>query len=134
MKVVIDTNVLVSGVFFGGTPARVLEAWRDGSIELVVSPEILEEYRRVGERLAEKFEAVTLGPFLELLATHAEIVEPVSLPRQISRDPADDVFIACAVAGGCRYIISGDKDLLDVASYRKVAIVAPREFLDSVLG
>jgi predicted nucleic acid-binding protein len=51
MKVVIDTNVLASGVFFGGPPARVLEAWRDGAIDLVVPPEILEEYRRVGEML-----------------------------------------------------------------------------------
>jgi putative PIN family toxin of toxin-antitoxin system len=134
MRVVIDTNVLVSGVFFGGNPGRVLDAWRDGSFELVVSPEIVEEYRRVGARLAEQFDGVTLGPFLALLVTHAEIVEPVPLPRQVSRDPTDDMFLACAVTGGCRYIISGDNDLLDVSSYRKIKIVTPRDFLDSALG
>ena len=133
MKVVVDTNVLVSGVFFGGNPARVLEAWRDDLVQLVVSAEILEEYRRVGERLASQHEGVALGPFLALLATHAEIVEPVSLPKQISRDPADDAFIACAVSGRCRYIISGDNDLLEVGSYRKVKNVTPRAFVDAVL-
>ena len=52
MRVVLDTNVLVSGVFFSGLPRRILEAWRDRRVELVVSLEILEEYRRVGERLS----------------------------------------------------------------------------------
>ena len=45
MKIVVDTNVIVSGVFFGGSPGAVLEAWRDGSVELVVSPQILEEFK-----------------------------------------------------------------------------------------
>ena len=133
MKVVVDTNVLVSGVFFGGLPGRVLEAWRDGEIELVVSPEILEEYRRVGDKLGQQFDGISLGPFLALLVTHAKIVEPSPLKGQISRDQDDDKFIACAVEGECRYIISGDKDLLDLSTYRKIRIVAPREFMDKVL-
>lgn len=132
MRVVIDTNVLVSGVFFGGPPARVLEAWRNGTIDLVVSPEILEEYRRVGERLSEHFAGVSLDPFLALVVARAEIVEPARLPRPVSRDPADEKFIACAVSGRCELLISGDKDLLAVSSYRKVRIVAPREFLDAI--
>ena len=55
MRVVVDTNVLISGVFFGGVPSRILEAWRDEKFELVVSPGIVEEYRRVGEKLADQF-------------------------------------------------------------------------------
>ena len=133
MKVVVDTNVLISGVFFGGAPARVLEAWRDRKIELVASPEILEEYRRVGEKLEQQFDGLSLGPFLALLVTHAKIVELSPLERQVSRDPDDDTFIACAVAGKCRYIISGDKDLLDLGTFRKIKIVAPREFVEKVL-
>lgn len=54
MRVVIDTNVLVSGVFFGGLPGRILEAWKDEELTLVVSPAILEEYSRVGRVLAGK--------------------------------------------------------------------------------
>jgi putative PIN family toxin of toxin-antitoxin system len=133
MKVVIDTNVLISGVFFGGMPSRVLETWRDRKIELVVSPEILEEYRRVGEHLESRFPEVSFSPFLALLVTHAEIIEPPNLPEPASRDQDDDKFIACAVAGKCKYTVSGDKDLLEVSQYRGVKVFTPREFLDSVL-
>ena len=133
MKVVVDTNVLISGVFFGGMPSQVLEAWRDGKIELVVSPDILEEYRRVGEELAARFPGVSLAPLLALLVMTAEIIEPPGLPEQVSRDPDDDKFIACALAGDCRCIVSGDKDLLEVSGYQGMRIVAPREFLESDL-
>ena len=133
MKVVIDTNVLISGVFFGGMPSRVLEAWRDGKIDLVVSPDIVEEYRRVGEELAARFTGVSLAPLLALLVMTAEIIEPPGLPEQISRDPDDDKFIACALAGDCQFIISRDKDLLEVSGYQGVEVVAPREFLESFL-
>jgi len=133
MKVVVDTNVLISGVFFGGMPSRVLEAWRDGKIDLVVSPDIVEEYRRVGEELAARFTGVSLAPLLALLVMTAEIIEPPGLPEQISKDPDDDKFIACALAGDCQFIISGDKDLLEVSGYQGVEVVAPREFLESFL-
>ena len=133
MRVVVDTNVLVSGVFFGGMPSRILEAWRDKRIDVVVSPDILEEYRRVGEHLETQFTDVSLAPFLALLVMNAEIIEPPDLPEQVSRDSDDDKFIACALAGGCRVIISGDKDLLSISGYRGVKVVAPREFLESVI-
>jgi putative PIN family toxin of toxin-antitoxin system len=132
MKVVIDTNVLISGVFFGGLPHRVLEGWRDGLFDLVVSPEILEEYSRVGEELTKKFPGVSLEPFLALLVMNAEIVEPPDLPKQVSRDCDDDKFIACALAGKCRFIVSGDKDLLEVSTHKGLKVVKPREFLDSL--
>ena len=133
MKVVVDTNVLVSGVFFGGMPSRILEAWRDKRIDVVVSPDILEEYRRVGEHLETQFTDVSLAPFLALLVMNAEIIEPPDLPEQVSRDSDDDKFIACALAGGCHVIISGDKDLLSISGYRGVKVVAPREFLEAVI-
>ena len=133
MKVVIDTNVVISGVFFGGMPSRVLEAWRDGEFDLVVSPEVLEEYRRVGEELTARFPGVSLAPFLALLVMNAEIVEAPGLSDQVSRDRDDDKFIACALAANCQTIISGDKDLLEVTGYQGLKVVAPREFLESVL-
>jgi predicted nucleic acid-binding protein len=55
VRVILDTNVFVSGVFFSGPPYRILEAWRGGKLQLVASQEILEEYQRVGETLAEQF-------------------------------------------------------------------------------
>jgi putative PIN family toxin of toxin-antitoxin system len=133
MKVVIDTNVLVSGVFFGGLPAKVLEAWRDGMYDLVVSPAILDEYRRVGEELARRFPPASLGPFLGLLVTHAEIVEAPDLAEPVCSDPNDDKFFACAVAGRCELIVSGDRHLLEASGSHGVKVVTPRQFFDTVL-
>ncbi len=67
MRVAIDTNVLVSGVFWKGPPSAVLQAWREGRIEIVLSPSILDEYRRVALELSRHFPSVDLGPIVELL-------------------------------------------------------------------
>lgn len=134
MKVVVDTNVVISGVFFGGVPGRVLEAWRDELIELVVSAEVLDEYRRVGERLEVQFPGVSLTPFLALVVANSKIVEPDSLSSPVSRDPNDDPFIACAVAGGCDAIVSGDRHLLEVSGYEGIDVLTPRQLLDRISG
>ena len=73
MRVILDTNVFVSGVFFSGPPHKILKAWRDGRLRLVISAEILDEYRRVGQTLGEQFPAINLGPFLDLVAAKAEM-------------------------------------------------------------
>ena len=134
MKAVVDTNVVISGVFFGGNPGRVLEAWRDGLIELVVSAEVLDEYRRVGERLENQFPGVSLAPFLALALANATIVESEPLPSPVSRDPEDDPFIACALAGGCGVIVSGDRQLLEVSGCWGIYVPTPRQFLDRITG
>ena len=116
MRVILDTNVFVSGVFFSGPPYRILEAWRDGKLQLVVSQEILEEYRRVGETLAELYPGVNLQPILDLVTTNAEIFPNQGLPESVCEDPEDDKFIACALVGRCRVIISGDSSGLPQGS------------------
>ena len=123
MKVVVDTNAVISGVFFGCNPGRVLEAWRDGKIELFVSAEVLDEYRRVGERLEDRFPGVSLAPFLALVLANATIVEPAVLPEPVSRDPNDDPFIACPISGGCDAIVSGDRHLLQVGGYGRIDVL-----------
>ena len=130
MRVVVDTNVLVSGVFFSGIPRRILEAWRDRRIVIVASLETLEEYRRVGERLGAQFEGVSLEPFFTLLATNALIVQPRQLPEAIVSDPADDKFFACALAADCRVIVSGDKRVLAASGYEGVEVLRPRSFVE----
>lgn len=134
MRIILDTNVFVSGVFFGGLPARILEAWRDGRIELVLSAEILDEYQRVGRILASQYSGVDLEPFLTLVAVHAELVEAPALPQPVSADPDDDKFLACAIAAGVPMIVSGDKDLLDQAGWHRVRVLRPRQFFDEFLG
>jgi putative PIN family toxin of toxin-antitoxin system len=86
VKVVFDTNVFISGVFFTGPPHTILKAWRDGLIRLIVSAEILEEYRRVGELLALKFSGVELEPFLALVAVESEVILAPALEESICED------------------------------------------------
>ena len=133
MRIVLDTNVFVSGVFFNGPPYQILQAWQNGQVQLVGSQEVFEEYERVGRRLAEQFPGVSLDPFLTLLLVHAQVVEAPPLPRQICSDPDDDKFLACALAGKCRIVVSGDRALLKTAGHRRVQVVTPRTFVDRYL-
>ncbi|HSR69021.1 MAG TPA: putative toxin-antitoxin system toxin component, PIN family [Acidobacteriota bacterium] len=133
IRIVLDTNVLLSGLFFGGPPGEILQAWRGGLIQIVVSTEILEEYWQTGERLAEKYRHVDLEPFLRLVAIRSRLVDPVVLEEQVCIDPDDDKFLACAVALDCEFVISGDKALVEVEEYRGVNILTPREFVDQHL-
>ena len=133
MKVILDTNVFVSGVFFSGPPYRILEAWRDGKIQLVMSQEILDEYRRVGESLAEQFPNVELQPMLKLITTNAELFSVQNLPEPVCKDPDDDKFLACALASKCKVIISGDKNLLKVSGFHGIRVIRPRDFVDEYI-
>ncbi|MDE2662552.1 MAG: putative toxin-antitoxin system toxin component, PIN family [Gemmatimonadota bacterium] len=130
MRIVLDTNVFVSGVFFGGHPGSILEAWRDGRVDVVVSREIIEEYVRVGQRLSSRFPGVDLTPALDLLGTSATLVEAPPLAEPICRDADGDKFIACAMPAAAKYVVSGDRDLLDVSPYRTVVVVPPRALID----
>ncbi|HRU04465.1 MAG TPA: putative toxin-antitoxin system toxin component, PIN family [Candidatus Brocadiia bacterium] len=129
MKVVVDTNVFLSGVFFSGPPAQVLRAWKNGTIELVVSPDILTEYRTAGEALEQARPGVALAPWVDLVAMLATVVAAPVLPRQVCDDPDDDKFIACAIASRDALICTGDKALLRVSGHGGVEIVTPRELM-----
>ena len=134
MRVVVDTNVLISGVFFGGLPGRILEAWKEGELRFVVSPAILEEYYRVGRLLASRYAGVELDPFLALLAVHAELVDAPQLSEGVCEDPNDDKFIACALAGGARVVVSGDRYLRRVSGWRGIEVMTPRAFAEQHLS
>ena len=133
MKVVLDTNVFVSGVFFSGPPYQILKAWRDGKIQLVVSPEILDEYRRVGEILAEDHPNIDLKPVLDYVIRNAEVYAAPPLPESVCEDPDDDKFLACALASESTVIVSGDRHLLKVSGYRKIEVLKPRNFVNKHL-
>ena len=133
MKVIVDTNVFVSGVFFSGAPYAILDAWRHKRLTLVVSPEIVEEYRRVAHDLAAQFAGVDPAPPLELLTVHAQVVEAPALPEQVCTDPDDDKFLACAIASRTKLITSGDKALLKTSGYAGIEVLTPRAFVDKYL-
>jgi len=134
VRVVLDTNVFVSGVFFSGPPHRILQAWRDGRVKLVLSSEILEEYHRVGQELAAEFIGADLASIEALLATHAEFVDAPPLPQQVCADPDDDKFLACALASRTKIVVSGDKELLRVTGWGGIQVLRPRAFIDLYLS
>jgi uncharacterized protein len=134
VRIVLDTNVFVSGVFFSGPPFRILEAWRDGRLELAISKEILDEYQRVGEELAKQYPAIDLRPILDLVIVKAKLFPSQNLSETVCEDPDDDKFFACAIASKSKIIVSGDKHLLKVSGYRGVKVLSPREFVDIYLS
>ena len=133
MKVVLDTNVLLSAILFGGIPGRILDAWRAGQVELVMSPDIVDEYVRVGERLNGRYPDVEIQPVVALVVQNATIVPSAPLPGAVCDDPDDDKFLACASAGGVQAVVSGDKDLLSLSEFRNIPILTPRQFVESYL-
>ena len=132
MKVVMDTNVFISGVFFSGAPYLVLQTWRDQKIQVVISPEIMAEYRRVGEIFAEEQPGVDLSKMLDYVFQNAPIYEAPAIPEPVCTDPDDDKFFACALASGSKLIVSGDKHLRKASGYRAVEVLKPYEFLDKL--
>ena len=133
MKVVLDTNVLISGIYFGGLPGKILQAWGARQFQLMVSTEILQEYLHVAERLADSYPGVEYEGVLGLIVQNAELVQTSDLPEPVSEDPDDDKFLACALAGDSTTIVSGDSDLLNVSGYRGIKVLTPKVFVAKCL-
>ena len=130
MKVVLDTNVFISGFFFSGPPFDILKAWLEKRIQIIISPEIMHEYKRVDEELSYKFPDIEISPILKSFTRNAIIISAPKLPNPVCEDPDDDKFLACAVTGDAKFIISGDKHLLEIREYHGIKIVRPRKFID----
>lgn len=97
---------------------------------MAVSQEILDEYRRVGEILAEERTTIDLNPILNFVIEHAKVYKPVKLKEPVCEDPDDDKFFACALASGSKIIINGHKHLLKVSGYEGIEVLKPHEFVD----
>ena len=127
MRVVVDTNVLISGVFFGGFPRKILRASVEGRIRACASLEILNEYQEIIREMVQRRQGNIDVSILNPLIQSMEIVEPTS-KIEICRDPDDDKFINCARDAQAMYIVSGDKDLLVIQEFENISIVTAKEF------
>lgn len=127
MKIVVDTNVVASAVFFGGRPRELLEKLLLGELTAFVSREIVEEYRETLQRLQDKYPKKNVAVPLTHIITACQLIEPKSAVH-VCRDPDDDKFINCAVDSHSLYIVSGDNDLLAVGKYQDVEIVTVADF------
>ena len=132
MRVVVDTNVLVSGIFFRGLPGRVLEAWSEGRFELVLTPAIYDEYGRTCDRLGAQHQGLRYQSILASLAGHGSLVPDSRDTDPITPDPDDDKFIRCAHEHAA-IVVSGDQHLLRKNGWNGVRVLNPRDFL-SFLG
>lgn len=129
-KVVLDTNVLVSGVVWGGLPFSVIESALTGAVQLVTSAEIVEEYNRVLRKLLH-LNSTVAEKWITEISKIIEIIEP-KVSIHDCRDPDDNKFLECAVSAEVYCIISGDKDLLSLRPYEPVRILTVKEFIGQI--
>jgi len=129
IKAVLDTNVLVSGIFWKGAPFEILQAWHKQRFRLAISPPILGEYRRVVDEITKKRPIPALSSILEVIQLHSEMVAPVSFASAVCGDPDDDKFLETAVAADADYVVTGDVLLLNVKRHLRIEIVKPAQFL-----
>ena len=108
MRVVLDTNVVMSAIFFGGTPRKIVRAAFSKKVDLVA---------------AKNFHRP-----LSILESKLTMVRPATLREAVCRDPDDDDIIACALGGKAKVICSGDGDLLDLDGFRGLEIMKPSDF------
>jgi len=129
MRVVIDTNVIISALFYGGLPNAVLELVANDKIQHIASEEIIAEYKEMVEKIACKTSVSNKTTALNILLSKMELIYTTS-DIKICRDPDDDKFINCAIDGKCKYIVSGDKDLLVLKNFEDIEIMTVREFME----
>ncbi len=119
MRVVLDINVLVSGISFAGVPGQLLEAWAEDKFELVLSPAIFDEYLQTCARLAASRPGIEYDAVLATIVGHGTLVADIESEETLTADPDDDKFMLCALAAGA-LVVSGDSDLLDVSGWQGV--------------
>ena len=131
MRVVLDTNVLLSGLMYpGSTPGAVVRAWREARIELVLSVEQLTEIGRVLSypkiRKILKWDRGTIESFLKQLYLRSELVDISATVASVPKDPGDNIILATLIASEAECLVTGDSDLL--ALHDRYAILTPAEF------
>ena len=128
MRVVLDTNIVVSALIWGGTPYRLLQLAQAGEIEILASPWLIAELTDVLSRthLAARITEQNISPEM-LVANYrslVRLVSPIEVPTVVIDDPDDDNVLACAIAGDANLIVSGDKHILGLGgAYRGIPIV-----------
>ncbi len=137
-RAVLDANVVVSALIRPQGPGgRILErVARGAGVKAVVSPAIVDEYRRSlaypKVRRCLRLPAAEVSAWVDALAFLADIVPGERVVAVVAADPDDDKYLSAALEGRARYVVSGDRHLLDVREYEGVEIVTPRAFLDLV--
>jgi len=129
-KVVLDTNILVSALLFKGELAAIVDLWKKGKIIPVLSKETFAEFKAVLEYPKFSLTVQEIKVIVEEeMLPYFEVIEVADNIRGICRDADDDKFIACAVSASADFIVTGDRDLLDMVKYKSIRIVSASVFL-----
>ncbi|MDE2058985.1 MAG: putative toxin-antitoxin system toxin component, PIN family [candidate division NC10 bacterium] len=133
MRVVLDTNTLISALLFSGTASRLVPVWQSRRITVLLSGAILQEYLRVLTypkfRLSNQ---EVRGLIEEELLPFVETVRVRKRFAVVQRDPEDNKFLECAVAGQAEHLVTGDQDLLELGAYRGITILTVGNFLSQI--
>lgn len=132
MRAVLDTNLVVSYLLTQGeTIAKIIDHWEQGSFIYLISPTMWDELEAVLERpRLQRYMTADPQALLEVIENDAFFTAGVFSLTAVSRDPKDDIFIACAVEGKADCIVTGDADLMVLNEYEGVKILRPHEFLE----
>lgn len=128
-RVVVDTNVTISALFWGGYPRKLYELIRAGKVTLLLSHAIEAELFRVLSYAKFGLTLTEILPLLNDIRKYAEFVKTISKIEVVAQDPTDNIFIECAWDGKADYLISGDHHLLDLGSYQGIQILKAKDFL-----
>lgn len=129
-RLVIDTNVYLSALIFGGNPRKVMEtALLDGDI-VIISEEIFTEMRKVISKKFPDF-LVDYSAFEAVLRENTMCVPLGNISISVCRDPKDNMILETAVGGKCEFIITGDNDLLSLKTFQSIKIVSPKEWVSA---
>ena len=134
IRAVLDANVLVSGIVSEGTPRNILRAWRSGNFHVVESQATLDEigrvlrYPKIARR--HRWSEAEIRAFMESLEALAILTPGKLRLNVVAADPSDNRYLECAVEGEADFLVTGDRHLLGLGTYRDVEILSPREFVD----
>ena len=134
MRVVLDANVVISALITPqGAMAQVLDFWKQGVYELVLSPEVLDEIARAARypRIQERYrlDDAQIDEFIRLLGEEAMLIEPSLLVQSVVEDPDDNRYVECALSAGADLIVTGDAHLLKLGDYQGIRMTKPGDFL-----
>ena len=142
MRIVIDTNVAVSGLLWGGAPNRILKLCRDDVTVVVECDDTIQEVRNVLHypKFSTRLSALGITgmeAFAYFMNMVTYVPAPQNIPKAIRQDPFDNTFLELAAENGASLIVSGDNHLLSIESYKNIPIVTPSEcvsVISSFLG
>lgn len=130
IRVVLDTNILVSSLLFKGELSGIVDLWKTGKVIPIFSKMTFKEFKNVLEYPKFSLTRREMRMIIEEeVLPYFEVAEVVGKIRGICRDPDDDKFLACAVSASADFIVTGDKDLLNVGAYKSIEIISASKLL-----